>query len=112
MLEGARHDVAEDEELGVRVGAEAGGRLDAVLVDDAEGPEGLVQRVRRVVRGEAEGVEGVEPVVVGVAALGPRALGDLHGGGGGGGHAAGGGCGFEEGGEGAAEGLGESQGDC
>ena len=56
MLERAVDDVAEDEELGVRVRAEAGGGLDAIFVDDAEGAEGLVQRVRRVVRREAEGV--------------------------------------------------------
>lgn len=107
MLQRARNNVTEDEKLSVGMRAEARGGLDAVFVDDAEGAEGGVQRVRRVVRGEVEGVVGVEPIVVGVAAGGPGAGGDLHGGGGEGGKGAGG---FgEEGGEGCAEGGGESQ---
>lgn len=78
MLERAIDDVAEDEELGVRVCTKARGGLDAVFVDDAQRAEGLVSRV--VVRREGKSVEGVEPIVVGVAAGGPGTLGDFHGG--------------------------------
>ena len=59
VLELAVDDVRPDEELGVRVCAEAGAALDAVFVDYAQGPEVFVFGV--VVAGEAEGVEGVEP---------------------------------------------------
>src|SRR5262249_52865768 len=48
--------------------------LDEVLVQDAQMPEAHVPRV--VVVGERERVPGVEPPVVGVAALGGRADGD------------------------------------
>lgn len=79
MFELAGDDVRPDEELGVGVGAEARAALDAVFVDDAQGAEGCEARV--VVGGEGEGVEGVEPVVVGVAAGVPRAFGYFEGGG-------------------------------
>jgi hypothetical protein len=59
VLELAVDDVRPDEELGVRVRAEAGAALDAVFVDYAQGAEVFVFGV--VVAGEAEGVEGVEP---------------------------------------------------
>lgn len=57
VFEGAVDNVAEDEELGVRVRAEARGGLDAVFVDDTERAPRLVARV--VVRGEGEGMEAV-----------------------------------------------------
>ena len=111
VLQGAVDDVAEDEELGVAVGAEAGAGLDAVFVDDAQRAPALVARV--VVRREGEGVVRVQPVVVRVAAVRPWSLGDIHAGwGGGGGHGACGGGLGEERGEGVAEGGGERQGDC
>ena len=72
MFELAAHNVRPDEELAVRVRAEAGAALDAVFVDDAQGPKGLVGAVR--VRGKGKGVEGVEPAVVGVTAEIPRSL--------------------------------------
>jgi hypothetical protein len=59
VLELAVDDVRPDEELGVRVRAEAGAALDAVFVYDAQGAEVFVFGV--VVGGEGEGVEGVEP---------------------------------------------------
>ena len=46
-----------------RVGAEAGARRDAVLVDDAQVAEAHVRRV--VVVGEREAVVGLQPAVVG-----------------------------------------------
>lgn len=79
VLERASHDVGPDEELGVRVGTEAGAGGDAVFVDDAQGAEGFV--LRMVVGGEGESVECVEPAVVGVAAGGPGAGGYFEGGG-------------------------------
>lgn len=81
MLERAVDNVAEDEELGVRVRAEARGGENAVFIYDAQGAEGLV--AGRVVGGEAEGVETVEPAVVCAAAGGPGARGDFEVGGGG-----------------------------
>lgn len=66
MFEFAVHDVGPDEEFAVGVRAESCASLDAVFVYDAKGAEGLV--LGGVVGGEGEGVEGVEPAVVGVAA--------------------------------------------
>jgi hypothetical protein len=59
VLELAVDDVRPDEELGVRVRAEARAALDAVFVYHAQGAEVFVFGV--VVAGEGEGVEGVEP---------------------------------------------------
>ena len=110
VLERAVDDVAEDQELGVRVCAEACAGLHAVFVNDAQGAPGLVARV--VVRCEGECVVCVEPVVVGVAAMRPGPLCDLHAcWSGGGGHCAYGRLG-EDGGEGGTEGAGERQGYC
>lgn len=75
MLELAGQDVAPDAEFCVRVLAEARAAGDAVFVDYAQGTEGFVGGV--VVAGEGEGVEGVEPAVVGVASLIPRSLCDF-----------------------------------
>ena len=72
VLERPGDDVRPDEEFSVGVRAEACGGRDAVLVDNAEGPEGCVALV--VVRGEGKGMEGIEPVVVGVAAGRPGPL--------------------------------------
>lgn len=77
MFEFAAHNVAPDEEFGVRVRAKACAALHAVFVYHAEGAEGFVRGV--VVGGEGEGVEGVEPAVVGVAAVVPGALCDFEG---------------------------------
>ena len=74
MFEFAADDVAPDEEFGVRVRAKARAAFYAVFVDHAEGTERFVGRV--VVGGEGEGVEGVEPAVVGVAAVVPGSLCD------------------------------------
>lgn len=76
MFEGPGNNVRPDEELGVPVGAEACRWEDAVFVYDAQGAEAHV--FGGVVGGEAEGVEGVEPVHVGVAAGVPGAFCDLH----------------------------------
>jgi hypothetical protein len=111
VFEHAVHDVAEDEELGVGVCAEAGAGLHPVFVDYAQRTEGLVSWV--IVRCEGKGVERVQPAMVCLASGGPRSLVDLHGGwdGGGGRHCADGGFGGR-GKEDAAKGAGESQGDC
>lgn len=77
MFELAGDDVAPDPELGVAVFAEACAAGDAVFVDHAQGAEGFVAWV--VIAGEGEGVEGVEPAVVGVAAGVPGAFGDFEG---------------------------------
>lgn len=62
----AAEDVAEDLGVVVRVGGEVGVRRDAVFVEDAQAAEAGV--VGGVVGAEGEGVVGVEPAVVGVAA--------------------------------------------
>lgn len=80
MREFPAQDVGEDLGVAVGVGGEAGGRGDAVFVQDAQGAEGGVKGV--VVGGEGEGVVGVEPAVGGVAAGGGGARGYFHGGGG------------------------------
>lgn len=93
MLEFPAHDVRPDEEFAVRVRAEACAALDAVFVYHAQGAEGLV--LWGVVGGEGEGVEGVEPAVVGVAAEVPGSFLDAEVGGWWfGGHCCGCGCAF------------------
>lgn len=74
MRQLATEDVAEDLSIAVRVGGEAGVGCDAVFVQDAQGAEVGVGGV--VVVGEGEGVIGVEPAVVGVAAVAGAAEGD------------------------------------
>ena len=82
MGEFAAEDVGEDFSVAVRVGGEAGESGDAVFVQDAEGTERCV--LGGVVLGEGECVVGVEPAVVGVAAVCAAARGDFCGGGEGG----------------------------
>lgn len=82
MREFAGEDVGEDFGVAVRVCGEAGLGRDAVFVEDAQGAEGLEGWV--VVLAEGEGVVGVEPAVVGVAAVAAAAGDDGHGFGGGG----------------------------
>lgn len=60
--------------------SESGAPLYAILVDDAQGAEVLELGV--IVGGKAEGVECVEPAVVGMAASGPGTFGDGEGRGG------------------------------
>ena len=74
VLERALQHVGHDLHVAVRVGAEALAGRDPVLVDDPERAEAHVGGV--VVVGEREGVRGVEPAVVEVAALGGRTLHD------------------------------------
>ena len=81
MFELAADYVAPDEEFGVRVCAEACAFFYAIFVYYAERAERFVAGV--VVGGEGEGVEGVEPAVVGVAAGIPGSLDDFEGRGGG-----------------------------
>lgn len=111
MLQGAVDNVREDEKFCVRMRAKPGTGFDAIFVDDTQGAKGLVERIRRIVRGEGEGVECVEPIVVGMATSRPRALRDLHGCGRGGCHASNGRW-SEDRGESAADGIGERQRDC
>jgi hypothetical protein len=75
--DGTGDDAGEDFHVAVRVGGEAGAGGDAVFVDDAERAEAHVGGV--VVVAEAEGMEGAEPAVVGVAAVGGFAKGEFHG---------------------------------
>lgn len=70
-------DVGEDFGVAVRVRGEAGLGRDAVFVQHAQGAEGLEGWV--VVLGEGEGVVGVEPAAVGVAAVAAAAGDDGHG---------------------------------
>jgi len=65
--ETAGQDVADDLHVAVAVGAEAGARRDAVLVDHPQVAKSHVPRV--VVIGEREAVKRLEPAVVGVAAF-------------------------------------------
>ena len=81
MGELAAEEVGEYFGVAVRVGGEAVERGDPVFVEDAEGAEGFEARV--VVGGEGEGVVGVEPAVVSVAARGGPARGYFEGGHGG-----------------------------
>lgn len=74
MRQLAAEDVAEDLGVAVRVGREAGVGGDAVFVEDAQGAEVSVGGV--VIVGEGEGVVGVEPAVVGVAAVAGAAQSD------------------------------------
>ncbi len=75
--DGSGNDPCEDFHVAVRVSGEAGAGGDAVFVDDAERAEAHVGGV--VVVAEAEGVEGAEPAVVGVAAVRGFAKGEFHG---------------------------------
>jgi hypothetical protein len=67
MAQLAVDDVGEDLHVAVRVHAKAATGADAVFVDDPEVAKAHVARV--VVIGEGKGVMGVEPAVVGMAAL-------------------------------------------
>lgn len=67
VFDGTLEDVGEDLHVAMGVLAEAHGRGDEVLVDDAEGAETHVRGI--VVLGEGEGEVGVEPTVVGMAAF-------------------------------------------
>jgi hypothetical protein len=64
----ARKDVGDNLHLAMAVSAEASAALDCVFVDDAQGAEAHEFGV--VVVGEGEGEFGIEPAVVGVAAIG------------------------------------------
>lgn len=74
----AGQDVGEDLGVAVRVGGEAGLGSNAVFVQDAQGAEG--GELRGEIGGEGEGVVGVEPAVVSVAAGGGGAGGYFGGG--------------------------------
>ena len=75
--DGTGDDAGEDFHVAVRVGGEACAGGDAVFVDDAERAEAHVGGV--VVVAEAEGMEGAEPAVVGVAAVRGFAKDEFHG---------------------------------
>lgn len=77
MRQFAREDVREDFGIAVRVCGKAGLGRDAVFVQDAQGAEGLEGWV--LVLGEGEGMVGVKPAVIGVAAVAASARGNLHG---------------------------------
>jgi hypothetical protein len=62
----ALQHIADDLHVAVPMGAEAGPRRDAVLIDDAQVAPAHVGRV--VVAGEREAVVGLQPAVVGEAA--------------------------------------------
>ena len=83
MSEFSTNDVAEDLGIAMRVCGEAGLGSHAIFVEDAEGAVVLVAGVE--VTGEGEGVVGVEPAVVSVAA-GRGRVGDNFGVGEEGGH--------------------------
>lgn len=74
VLESAFDDVGEDFHVAVRVGGEAAAGGDVVFVDDAQAAEAHVGGV--VVIGEGEGMMGLEPAMVGVAAFGGAADGE------------------------------------
>lgn len=71
----AAQDIAEDFRIAVGMCREAGARRDAVLVEHAQAPEVLEARI--VVVGEAEGMVGVQPAMVGMTALAGAAGYDL-----------------------------------
>lgn len=75
MRQLATQQVAEDLGVAMRVRGEAGAARDAVLVEHAQRAEGHVALV--IVVGKAEGVIGVQPAVVGVAARAAAAGHDL-----------------------------------
>ena len=70
VLHRSFEDVGEDLHVAVGMLAEARRGRDAVLVDDAQGAEAHVRGIVVLVKREAE--VGVEPTVVGMAALGGR----------------------------------------
>src|SRR6266478_34110 len=74
VLESSLEHPGQNLHVPVRVRAEPLARLDAILVDDAQRPETHLPGI--VVRGEREGVRGVEPAVVDMPALGCRSDGD------------------------------------
>ena len=75
MRELAAEDVGEDFGVPVIVRGEAGAGSDAVFVQDAQATEGGV--LRGVIGREGEGMVGIQPSMVCVAALGGGARGDL-----------------------------------
>ena len=75
MLEFAVDDVGPDQRFGVGVRSEACALLDSVFINDSQGSELSVIGI--IVRGEREGVVGIQPAMISVAARIPRALGDL-----------------------------------
>jgi hypothetical protein len=70
--------IGENLHVAVGMGAEAAAGRDGVVVDDPQRAEAVVLGV--VVVGEREGVEAVEPAVVGVAAFVGATEDDGHGG--------------------------------
>src|ERR1700678_313659 len=67
MRDAAREHVGDDLHLAMAVGAEAAAALDCVFVDDPQGAE--AHELRIVVVGEGETEFGIEPAMVGVAAI-------------------------------------------
>jgi hypothetical protein len=74
VLQLAAEHVGDDLHVGVRVGAEAAAGGNLVVVDHPQGPIAHVARIPVV--GEREGVPGVQPAVVGVAAFVGASQGD------------------------------------
>ena len=71
VLDGALQHVTEDFHVAVTMRREAFAGRDDVLVDDTQGTETHVLRI--VILPEAERMPGLEPAMVGVAALGGTA---------------------------------------
>ena len=67
VREGAAEDVGENFHVLMAVRAESLSRADAVFVDDAQGAEAHVPGI--VIGREGKGMGGVQPAVIGVAAL-------------------------------------------
>src|SRR4051812_14885769 len=64
---GAVQDVGDDFHVAMGMRRETGAALDPVFVDDPQGPEAFIGRV--VIIAEGEGVAGLQPVYVGLAAV-------------------------------------------
>ncbi len=67
MLERALEDVSDDFHVAVRMGREALARRHPILVDDPQ--RGKAHMLRVVIIGEGKRMPGVEPAVIGVAAV-------------------------------------------
>ena len=76
MLDRPLEDVTENLHVPVRVHGKANPGRDDILVDDPEGTKAHVRGV--MVVGEAEGMPGTQPAVVGVASFPGAADGQIH----------------------------------
>jgi len=74
VSERALQNISDDFHIAVRMGAEAVAGLDVILVNNAQAAELRVFGV--VVIGKRKGISGVQPAVVGLAALFSRTQGN------------------------------------